>query len=160
LAMFPPSRSVTPWPFPPQGPGGYPFPWFDGTMAHSDVLTSFPPHFVFLRLAVPSCASVFVPPTWPDAGQGAWSFAEWQPHATSRMETTGTPRFLENPIVPMPCSLTPAGPLHLALPMQQHGPRSQHDEGSQQEVISGLNRTALALAVYASPGGLPAQDAR
>jgi hypothetical protein len=44
--------------------------------------------------------------------------------------------------------------------MVRHGPRSGHDEGSQRNIISGLNGKALALAVYASPGGLPTQDAR
>jgi len=41
--------------------------------------------------------------------------------------------------------------------MQRHSPRSFNDEGSPQEVISGLNGTALALAVYASSGGSPHQ---
>jgi hypothetical protein len=44
--------------------------------------------------------------------------------------------------------------------MHRHGPRTLYREGSTREVISGLNHTASALAVYASPGGLPAQDAR
>ena len=44
--------------------------------------------------------------------------------------------------------------------MHRQGLRSFNDEGSQQVVISGLNRTASALADYASPGGLPTQDAR
>jgi hypothetical protein len=41
--------------------------------------------------------------------------------------------------------------------MRQHGPRTHYGEGSPREVISGLNRTALALAVYASPITLPQQ---
>src|SRR5437773_1361459 len=44
--------------------------------------------------------------------------------------------------------------------MNQHGPRSFHDEDSTREVISGLNRTASALAVYASQGGLLHHHAR
>jgi hypothetical protein len=39
-------------------------------------------------------------------------------------------------------------------------PASGDDKGSLREVISGLNGKTLALAVYASPGGLPTQDAR
>src|SRR5579862_6226231 len=39
--------------------------------------------------------------------------------------------------------------------MLRHGPRTHYGEGSPQTVISGLNRTALALAVYASPPALP-----
>ena len=39
---------------------------------------------------------------------------------------------------------------------RRHGPtRIGNDEGSPREVISGLNHTASALAVYASPGGSP-----
>jgi hypothetical protein len=34
------------------------------------------------------------------------------------------------PIVLLPCSPTPVGPLHLAWAMQRHGPRCVHDEGS------------------------------
>ncbi len=76
------------------------------------------------------------------------------------METAGRPKFLENPGVLMPCSLTPAGPPHQAVQRARLGPRSYHDEGSHELVISGLNGTAGALAVYASPAGLPAEDAR
>jgi hypothetical protein len=39
--------------------------------------------------------------------------------------------------------------------MLRHGPRTHYGEGSPQTVISGLHRTALALAVYASPPALP-----
>ena len=62
--------------------------------------------------------------------------------------------------VPLPCSPTPAGPTHQAIAMRRRGPRSQHDEGSLQEVISGLDNKALALAVYASQCGSrrPTQD--
>ena len=35
------------------------------------------------------------------------------------------------------------------------GPRDDHDEGSPRVVISGLNRTASDLAVYASQGWSP-----
>jgi hypothetical protein len=76
------------------------------------------------------------------------------------METAGRPKFLGNPDVLMPCSLTPAGPTRQAIQRSRRGPRSHHDEGSHDSVISGLNGTASALAVYASPAGLPAEDAR
>ena len=46
------------------------------------------------------------------------------------METPGRPKFLENPGVLMPCSLTPAGPTRQAIQRERRGPRSQHDEGS------------------------------
>ena len=39
-------------------------------------------------------------------------------------------------------------------------PRPDHDEGSPRVVISGLNRTAFDLAVYASQGWSPTHHAR
>jgi hypothetical protein len=39
---------------------------------------------------------------------------------------------------------------HQAHKMRRHGPRYVHDEGSHDYLLSGLNRTALGLAVYAS----------
>jgi len=44
-------------------------------------------------------------------------------------ETTGPPMFLGNPLVPMPCSLTPAGPSCLALTTGRPGPRPKQNEG-------------------------------
>lgn len=49
---------------------------------------------------------------------------------------------------------------HQAVTVRWHGPRADKDEGSPRVMLSRLYGTALALAVYASPGGLPAQDAR
>lgn len=53
----------------------------------------------FLRLAVPSRASVFVPPFKPDAGLRAWSIWVWllPQRQIYRDGATGSPRFLENP---------------------------------------------------------------
>src|SRR5208337_4817001 len=39
-------------------------------------------------------------------------------------------------------------------------PATDHDEGSPRVLISGLNRTAFDLAVYASQGWLPTHHAR
>src|SRR5271166_5407281 len=39
-------------------------------------------------------------------------------------------------------------------------PATDHDEGSPRVVISGLNRTAFDLAIYASQGWLPTHHAR
>ena len=89
----------------------------------------------------------------------ARGFRVWQPRrgpVVREMETMGRPKFLGNPHVSMPCSLTPAGlQTHQAVTVRQHGPRTHHDEGSSREVISGLNGTASTLAVYASPRGSP-----
>src|SRR6185295_9048033 len=76
-------------------------------------------------------------------------------------ETFGSPRFLANPLVPMPRPWTPVRPTSLALARRRHGPRSNESRGLTTMVpISGLDPTALALAVYASPRRLPDQDAR
>ena len=75
------------------------------------------------------------------------------------MEASGPPRFLGNPAVPVPCSPTPAGPTHQAITCVGAAP-AMSQRRLPREIISGLNRTALALAVYASSGRLPAQHAR
>ena len=43
---------------------------------------------------------------------------------------SGSPRFLEHPDVPTPCSPTPAGPTRPALTTRSARPRSVHGEGS------------------------------
>jgi len=76
------------------------------------------------------------------AGLGAW-------------RGPGRPKFLGNPGVPLPSSPTPAGPstpcpggVPLLPPLCQR-------RRLRRVVLSRLNHTALALAVYASSGGLP-----
>ena len=71
-------------------------------------------------------------------------------------ETVGHPKFLGNPSCAYALFSDPGGtgrtrPLQCA----DVAPASHHHEGSPREVISGLNRTASARAVYASPGGSP-----
>ncbi len=65
-------------------------------------------------------------PTW---GQGFSGLATPRQPVLEEMATYGRPKFLGNPCVPMPCSLTPAGPQQQAVTLLRHGPRSQHDEG-------------------------------
>ena len=82
LAMFPPNKSVTQRPLPSPGSGRIAVPLlhrYYGTLRRP---AARPAALRFLRLAVPFLASVFVSPAWPGAGQEAWSFWEWQPHAT------------------------------------------------------------------------------
>jgi hypothetical protein len=128
-------------------------------MRRSDLLPSFPPRSVVLRLAVPPRASVFVTPQRPDAGREAWSFRVWQPHATRcGLETAGTPKFLGNPCVPMPCSSTPAGPMHQAIRRTSTAPALEPRRRlPTMKKISGLYHTASALAAYASPTWLPSR---
>ena len=68
-------------------------------------------------------------------------------------ETTSSPKFPENPDVPAPCSLTPASPACQAIRQVGAAPRALYYGGAPREVISGLNRKASALAVYASQDG-------
>src|SRR4051794_30697762 len=126
-------------------------------MECSDSRPSFPPHFVSFARRLRPRAPVFAPAK-PDAGLGPGVLRSGHPALPGAIETetTGRPKFLGNPPVPMPCSLTPAGPGRTR-PLRCAGvaPASHHHEGSPREVISGLNRTASALAVYASSGGSP-----
>src|SRR5712671_1369613 len=166
LGMFPPSRPTTRRPLPSPFPGNrVPVVRVPLLRRYYETLrlpVVLPAVLRFLRLAVPLLAPVFVSPQGPAPAKGPGTFGSGSSTtpAFKEMETTGSPRFLENPDVPLPCSPTPAGPTHQAISMRRHGPRSGNDEGSKREVISGLNRTASALTVYASPGGSPAQDAR
>ena len=65
--------------------------------------------------------------------------------------TCGSPKFPENPIVPMPCSRTPAEPRCLAFPAPRCCPPATVRRGPQRpREISELYHTASALAVYAS----------
>jgi hypothetical protein len=59
------------------------------------------------------------------------------------VETVGSPRFLGNPDVPMPWSLTPAGPAHQALAMRQCSPRCEDGEGSRQLLDFGARSHGL-----------------
>src|SRR5271157_5840869 len=72
-------------------------------------------------------------------------------------ETTGSLRFPSDPHVPTPCSWTPVGPKY-ARPLRRLGtaPACVNNGGSREQKISGLDRTALGLAVYASQWRSPA----
>jgi hypothetical protein len=131
-------------------------------MKRSDSLASCPPHFVSFARRRPPLASVFAPAR-SDADSGARGFRVWQPlgqPACEEAATGGRPKFLENPVVPMPCSLTPAGPNAPGRYGAPTWPPFTSRRGLPREVISGLHGTASARAVYASPPGLPATDAR
>jgi hypothetical protein len=68
--------------------------------------------------------------------------------------------FLGNPVVRVLCSSTPVGPADQAIQPADAAPASSQGEGSSQLRISRLNRTASALAVYASQAGSPPHHAR
>ena len=98
--------------FPPRGPSGR-FPRFLGTVEHSDFLPSFPRRFVSFASRYRRCASGFAPADARRSTLGPGVIYRI-PQTGSSTETTGPPRFLEDPIMYVPCSPTPAGPLRSA----------------------------------------------
>ena len=103
-----------------------------------------------LRLAIPPPRRIFAPFDRRRAVEGIGALVFRAPEPELMVETDGSPRFPGAPRVPWPCSPTPAGPGtpgHCGV--FGTAPASDKDEGSREE-LSGLNRTALALAVYAS----------
>ncbi len=136
------------------------FPGFYGTIKALRLLPPFPPHFVFLRLAVPREAPGSFAPIGPGAPRRAWS---WSPGVSGREGYAWSWQVLPcswgTPNVPLPCSPTPADRPHQALAMRRRGPHSDHKEGCR-DAFARLNHTALALAVYALPGGSSHRDTR
>ncbi len=108
-----------------------PFPCFPGTTRHSDSLTTLPPGFVAFAAAVPP------PPVFRSRGGRVPILREpglftGFPNRPLDVESSGPPRFLENPPVDVPCSLTPARPQDQAC----YGPG----------LLPSATRTASALA--------------
>ena len=93
-------------------------------MRRFDVRSSLPLRFVVLRSAVPRGASALSLPQGPNADLGPGVRRSGLPYRIMHVETTGPPKFLENPLVPMPCSSTPAGPDASGHTMHRHGPRT------------------------------------
>ena len=123
---------------------------------------SLSPRFVVLRLAIPYAVPVASLPADQTRDRGP-GFDNPDP-TTGRVthgDDSGSPRFLEIPLVPSLCSTTTAGPTRQAIRRSRHGPcLRQQQRLTAIRNFSGLNHKALALAVYASPSGLPAADAR
>ena len=97
-------------------------------------------------------------PIRPDAGEpGQEVSGSAPPRADTRTRESGRPlRLLGNPRGRSPCSWTPAGPGCQAVTASGHGPSARSDGGrATRSLISGLNSTAFAPAVYASPDGSP-----
>ena len=117
----------------------------------------------FLRLAIPSLRPWFVPPA-PDAEP--WINRELVGGISSRLarwKRQGLPSSRRNPCDHSPYSSDPGVTRQAEWTMSKlpgAAPATDHDEGSPRVVISGLNRTAFDLAVYASQGWSPTHHAR
>ena len=80
---------------------------------------------------------------------------------SSRTEIARSPRFLGNPNARVPCSPTPAGPRRPAICGAPVLPSAFFTASAPAKtVLSGLNRTARILAVYASQQESPPDHAR
>jgi hypothetical protein len=149
LAWFRKSSPQRGVPFSPRGPGGPvpPLRRYYGTLRLPSVPLA---ALRCLRLAIPPPRRAFAPFDRRRAVEGIGALVFRAPEPELSVETDGSPRFPGTPRVPWPCSPTPAGPStpgHCGV--LGVAPASDKDEGSHEE-LSGLNRTALALAVYAS----------
>jgi hypothetical protein len=110
------------------------------------------------RFAAFRCLHLAIPPVRPVCSQrpgrttvGSGELLFRVPSRKLSVETAGSPRFLGNPCVPMPCSQTPVGsrtPGHYGA--STWPPTLERRRLLTRRKISGLNRTALGLAVYAS----------
>ena len=159
--MFPPNGSVTRRPLPSPGSSRVEFPGFLGTMRRSDSLPPVPPRFVSLRLAIPSrvaCVRSRSGPT-PTGGQGFVVRLSPAPDVVE-METQGVPSSWGTLMCLCPVLRPRQDRYHQAIAVRRRGPRVMQRRRLPRVMLSRLNSTASALAVYASPGGSPAQDAR
>jgi hypothetical protein len=124
-------------------------------MRRSDPLRTVPPPFRVVRVAVPSRAPVFAP-CRPDAGLRPGTFGFGGPATPTGVEmepqglpgSQGTPVDLCRVLRPRPDRT------HLATDGAPLLPPLCQRRGLQRVVLSGLNSTASALAVYASSSPL------
>ena len=120
------------------------------------------------RFAALRCLRLAIPPVRPVCSQrpgratvGSGELLFRVPSRKLSVETAGSLRFPSDPRVPTPCSQTPAGPIHAGYSgVSARPPLQVTTVAPATSAISGLNRTALGLAVYASQGGLPLHHAR
>ena len=128
-----------------------------------DFLPPVPPHFVFLRLAVPPRLGTLVSlPSVQRAAPWAGAFAHrsGSPLPVLGVETTGPPTFLGNPDCAYALLFDPGRTVRIR-PIRCNGTApAQSKTRAPTKPISGLNHTASALAVYASQDGSLRHHAR
>ena len=118
-------------------------------MGRSESPTLLPPHFVAFAWRYHGSTRVLFPRC--RVRQRGPGVDKPVPHRRITVETAGTPRFLGNPLSLCPVLRPRQDRTRQAIATCRHGPRYDHNEGSHDNSLSRLNRTASGLAVYASP---------
>ena len=132
-------------------------------MRRCDSLPPISPHFVSFAWRYHRCVRGSSPPA-PDAEP--WINRELVGGISSRLarwKRQGLPSSRRNPCDHSPYSSDPGVTRQAEWTMSKlpgAAPATDHDEGSPRVVISGLNRTAFDLGVYASQGWSPTHHAR
>jgi hypothetical protein len=146
--MFPSNSSMTWHPLPSPGSRWLRFPCFVGTTRCSDVLLSIPPRFVAFAWRYHESTRVLFP----------------SPSSAPPVHNRGDSRNSQvpgEPLVPLPCSPTPAGPTRQAHAACRHGPRYVHGEGSRKNSSFRGSITRLWDSLFTlRPMQLPAPDAK
>ena len=127
-------------------------------MGRSDSQPPVSPRFVAFAWRYHRLRRLFAPGGRRRAAEGIGELVFRSPEPDRTVETTGSPRFMGNPLDHCPCSPTPAGPFTRfgsRCHANDAAPAHVHNEGSPHRVFSGLNHTAFDLAVYASQRKLP-----
>ena len=129
-------------------------------MRRSDSRPPLPPHFVAFAWRYHACACRFAPSgPAPDRGPGVCGRAVPRPDLIA-WRRSGLPGSWGTLVCLRPVLRPRQDRRTRPLRCVGTAPAQCHDEGSHESVISGLNHTASALAVYASQGGLPHHHAR
>ena len=126
------------------------FPTLIGTMRRLRLLIRPPAALRCLRLAVPYVVPSSRPPGRHPRVVDPGPFVRRRPHRLSRKERMSPPRFLDDPFVYMPCSLTPVGstdPTHSARTLLSSAFPNTSTPHFQ---LSRLCHTACTPPVYAS----------
>jgi hypothetical protein len=129
-------------------------------MRRSDVPPSFPPRFVVLRLAVPSCASVFVPPSNPTPVQGPGVFGSGNPQPAQEGRRLDLSSSWGTLVCLCPALSTPAGTVTSGHTMHRRGPRFEYNEGYPRRVVFGAQLHGLDTRCLRFARCIATEDAR
>ena len=146
--------------FPPPGPRGASSPASTVRSGRYDFLPPVSPHFVSFAWRYHPIARVS-----PARGRALpWAgllelITRYLRPGLGRWKRQDLLRSWGTPIVLLPCSSTPVGPTHQAMQCVGAAPDLSTTKAPA-FVLSRLNHTASALAVYASQAGLPRRHAR